>query len=104
METYLKGGGLEGSVRELQRHQLFFNFLKHPGTNNQTICKHLRENKEISDSQYGFVQNKSCQTNLISLHDRVTGSETEEKQFNSQVLTLVRLLRGHSHKQANDMW
>lgn len=81
METYLKQGRLEGGVRELQRHQLIFNFLKSPETNNQTICKHLRENKEISDSQHGFVKNKSCQSNLISLCGRVTGFETEEKQF-----------------------
>lgn len=27
----------------------------------------------MSDSQHGFVRNKSCQTNFISSYDRVTG-------------------------------
>jgi len=39
----------------------------------QTICKPLEDNKKMSDSQHGFVRNKSCQTNFISSCDRVTG-------------------------------
>lgn len=70
METYWKREGLEGRVKELWTHQLILNFLKNPGTDNQTISKHLRENKEISGSQHGFVKDKSCQTDLISLHDK----------------------------------
>lgn len=39
----------------------------------QTICKPLEDNKKMSDSQHGFVRNKSCQTNFIFSYDRVTG-------------------------------
>uniref|UniRef100_A0A8C3FN31 Poly [ADP-ribose] polymerase 9 n=1 Tax=Chrysemys picta bellii TaxID=8478 RepID=A0A8C3FN31_CHRPI len=39
---------------------------------NQSVYKHLEDNKVISNSQYGFVNNKSCQINLIAFFDRVT--------------------------------
>lgn len=81
-------------VRELQTHQLTFNFLRNPGTNNQTIYKHVREDKEIRDSQHGFVKNTLCQINLICFHGRVTGFGTEGKTFKLRVLILVRLLLG----------
>uniref|UniRef100_A0A670I6Y3 Reverse transcriptase domain-containing protein n=1 Tax=Podarcis muralis TaxID=64176 RepID=A0A670I6Y3_PODMU len=38
----------------------------------QTVCEHLERNAVITNSQHGFLKNKSCQTNLISFFDRIT--------------------------------
>ena len=38
----------------------------------QAMCKHLEENVVRNKSQHRFLRDKSCQTNLISLFDRVT--------------------------------
>uniref|UniRef100_A0A670HT18 Reverse transcriptase domain-containing protein n=1 Tax=Podarcis muralis TaxID=64176 RepID=A0A670HT18_PODMU len=38
----------------------------------QTVCEHLERNTVITNSQHGFLKNKSCQTNLISFFDRIT--------------------------------
>uniref|UniRef100_A0A670HPH4 Gypsy retrotransposon integrase-like protein 1 n=1 Tax=Podarcis muralis TaxID=64176 RepID=A0A670HPH4_PODMU len=38
----------------------------------QTVCEHLERNVVITNSQHGFLKNKSCQTNLISFFDRIT--------------------------------
>lgn len=33
-------------------------------TKNQVVCKHLKVNKEINNSWYGFIRSKTYQTNL----------------------------------------
>uniref|UniRef100_A0A803T570 Reverse transcriptase domain-containing protein n=1 Tax=Anolis carolinensis TaxID=28377 RepID=A0A803T570_ANOCA len=38
----------------------------------EVVCEHLETNAVIANSQHGFTQNKSCQTNLISFFGRVT--------------------------------
>uniref|UniRef100_A0A670K9H8 Reverse transcriptase domain-containing protein n=1 Tax=Podarcis muralis TaxID=64176 RepID=A0A670K9H8_PODMU len=38
----------------------------------QTVCEHLERNAVITNSQHGFLKNKSCQTNLLSFFDRIT--------------------------------
>uniref|UniRef100_A0A8D0DX11 Reverse transcriptase domain-containing protein n=1 Tax=Salvator merianae TaxID=96440 RepID=A0A8D0DX11_SALMN len=39
----------------------------------QHIWEHLDGNAVINQSQHGFVTNNSCQTNLISFYDKITG-------------------------------
>ena len=34
--------------------------------------KHLTDNKLIKDSQHGFMQGKSCSTNLVEFLEKVT--------------------------------
>ena len=36
------------------------------------LMKHLTENKLIKDSQHGFMQGKSCSTNLVEFLEKVT--------------------------------
>uniref|UniRef100_A0A670KF32 Reverse transcriptase domain-containing protein n=1 Tax=Podarcis muralis TaxID=64176 RepID=A0A670KF32_PODMU len=38
----------------------------------QTVCEHLERNAVITNSQHGFLKNKSCQTYLILFFDRIT--------------------------------
>lgn len=38
------------------------------------ISKQLKENKEIQNSQHGFIKSNSCLTNLISFCDKMKGS------------------------------
>ncbi|CAM5151289.1 unnamed protein product [Natator depressus] len=40
----------------------------------ESILKHLKERKVITNSQHGFTKGKSCLTNLIAFYDETTGS------------------------------
>jgi len=54
-----------------------FSSWKNTRTNNQTICKHLKENKEISKCEHGFVKTKLYWNNLISFCERATVDRKE---------------------------
>lgn len=54
-----------------------FSSWKNTRINNQTICKHLKENKEISNFQYEFVKTKLYQNNLISFCERANVDRKE---------------------------
>lgn len=48
-------------------------YLKEPRINRHVICKYLRDNKEMNNSQHIFVKNKSYQANLISFYASLLG-------------------------------
>lgn len=52
--------------RELQTNQFNLSSWKNTRTNNQTVCKHLEDNK----CQQGFFKYKLCQINLIFFHEK----------------------------------
>lgn len=54
-----------------------FSSWKNTRTNNQTTCKHLKENKEISSFQYEFIKTKLYQNNLTSFFERETVDRKE---------------------------
>lgn len=54
-----------------------FSSWKNARTINQTICNHLKENKEISNCQHVFVKTKLYRNNLISFCERATVDRKE---------------------------
>lgn len=48
-------------------------YLKEPRINQHIICKYLKDNKEMNNSQHIFVKNKSYQANLISFYASLLG-------------------------------
>lgn len=91
------GGGREkgslGTV-DLWNHCCLTLFLR----KNYEINNEPNSNKETCKSPPGFVENKSCQTNLISFCDRVTGivdrGETEGVIcFDSSKVFTISLIR-----------
>lgn len=48
-------------------------YLKEPRINQYVICKYLKDNEEMNNSQHIFVKNKSYQANLISFYASLLG-------------------------------
>lgn len=63
----------------------------------QSICKHLEENKVIRNSLLGFVKNKSHQSNLISFFDSVTGPVDKEEEADVIDLDFSEAFDTHPH-------
>ncbi|PKU43577.1 rna-directed dna polymerase from mobile element jockey- hypothetical protein [Limosa lapponica baueri] len=45
----------------------------------ETMLRHMENNKVIGDSQYGFIQGKSCLIHLVAFYDRVTALMDKRK-------------------------
>lgn len=71
---YLKGREGEKS-HKIQGQLVEFQFLKSGRTNNQTLFEHLQDKKvvKMSNSDGGFIKNKSCQNNFFFPHDGIIG-------------------------------
>lgn len=52
-------------------------YLKEPRINHHVICKYLKDNKEMNNSQHIFVKSKSYQANLISFYASLLGKGEE---------------------------
>lgn len=79
-------------AEDLAASQFVFNPQKNTRTSNQTICKRLEDNTEMNSCQYGFVENKSCQINLISFCHRAVGLVDRSKTRDVTFPDLVKLL------------
>ena len=72
-----------------------------------TIMDQLKVNQGIKPSQHGFMNGRSCLTNLISFYDKVTRLVDKDKTVNVVHLVFIKAfdtVHHCPHREAGCLW